>query len=416
MQRNYRRPYYPKRSQKPKLITISAGVILLVLAFYIFLAKTNPLLKPEIIAIDKQSASQAQVNLPWPPYGQSAVGAQGHGVLAVNNNNQTPVPTASIAKVMTALAILKAKPLALGEQGPNVPITEADVNFFDDYSPKDGTVTKVVPGERISQYQAMQAMLIRSSNNMADTLVRWAYGTGENYTTFANNYARELGMKKTHFADSSGFSPQTVSTAEDLVILGEQALKHPVIAEIVAQWEANIPEVGRIQNSNLFLDYEGNGVIGIKTGDTDEAGGVYLGAAKYKLENGQTVTVIVAVMSAPNHFAAQKDAMPLLQATRAGFRTETTLRAGETVGRYTLPTGSKVDVVAKKEVSGLGWGNQLIKPSVTLNEIHAPKQNQDQVGTIRIGSSEISDPVILRGSIPSLSLLWRLKYLVGLIN
>jgi len=73
-------------------------------------------LKPQI-TYQAPAPAASIISLQWPTSGQAAIGAKGYGLLA-NNGAQTPVPTASIAKLITALAVLKVKPLAASEQGP----------------------------------------------------------------------------------------------------------------------------------------------------------------------------------------------------------------------------------------------------------------------------------------------------------
>src|SRR5205807_949217 len=101
-----------------------------------------------------------------------------------------------------------------------------------------------------------------------------------------------MGFSRTVVADASGFSPDTVSTPSELVAIGIAALKNPVIAEIVAQSQAQIPGIpgGIIKNTNLLFGIDG--VIGIKTGTTDEAGHCLLFAARYGAEDGQKVTIV----------------------------------------------------------------------------------------------------------------------------
>src|SRR5207245_1841316 len=116
----------------------------------------------------------------WPAYGQAGIGAAGYGLLSVAGA-QTAAPIASVAKVMTALAVLSQKPLELNQQGPTITITEEDVASYENYVTQGGSVVRVDSGEQISEYQALQAMLIPSANNMAFTLSRWAFGSTDNY-------------------------------------------------------------------------------------------------------------------------------------------------------------------------------------------------------------------------------------------
>ena len=112
--------------------------------------------------------------------------------------------------------------------------------LYDNYASQDGSVVVVSEGEQISEYQALQAMLLPSANNMADTLAVWAYGSMDNYLAYANNLATSLSLKQTHLADASGFSAQTVSSASDLVELAQTAMNDPVLTQIVSQRQADI--------------------------------------------------------------------------------------------------------------------------------------------------------------------------------
>jgi len=121
--------------------------------------------------------------------------------------------------------------------------------------------------------------LLPSANNLADTLAVWAFGSLDEYRTAATALVRSLGMTSTTVGtDASGFSPSTTSTARDLTLLAAAAARHPVVAEIVARDHAVLSGVGTVYNTNSLLGRPG--VVGLKTGTTAEAGGVFLFAAK----------------------------------------------------------------------------------------------------------------------------------------
>ncbi|QBJ96285.1 D-alanyl-D-alanine carboxypeptidase [Rhodococcus sp. ABRD24] len=200
------------------------------------------------------------------------------GTVRVANPGQRPQPTASAAKVITALAVLGKAPLVPGEEGPVLTMTEADSQLYWDYATHGGSVVAVGQGQELTQYEILEAMLLPSANNLADTLAIWAFGSIDGYRSAATQLVRSLGMKATTIGeDASGFSPTTTSTAEDLTRLATAAMREPVIAEIVARPEAVIPGVGPVRNTNWLLGQQG--VVGLKTGTTDAAGGVFLFAA-----------------------------------------------------------------------------------------------------------------------------------------
>src|SRR3990167_8572195 len=105
-----------------------------------------------------QPKTSSAVDLPWQTYGQGAIGAVGQGVFATSGE-QKPVPIASITKIVTALAVLKEKPLKVGEKGPNITITDEDVAIYDEFYSQGGSVTPITKGSQISEYDGLQSML-----------------------------------------------------------------------------------------------------------------------------------------------------------------------------------------------------------------------------------------------------------------
>lgn len=266
------------------------------------------------------SLPKPEVSPQWPHRPQAAIGAVGYGVIADSTNDTKPVPMASLAKVMAAILIIEKDGVSQDNPGNSILFTADDEALYNKYLTMGGVVTLVKAGETMTQSDALKAMLMGSSNNIADSAVIASFGSVEAYLQAANTKTKELGMNNTTYNDVTGFSPQTVSTASDLVLLGEYAMKNPLFEEIVSTWKTTINNgKTELTNTNVFLDFEGNGVLGIKTGLTDEAGGTYMTAARYKTEKGDEVVALAVTLGAKTHFGAQKSAMPLLEAVEQGF-------------------------------------------------------------------------------------------------
>ena len=114
--------------------------------------------------------------LPWPAYGQGAYGVAGGPVLATHGV-QKPVPTASVAKLITVLCVLKKLPLTPTTDGPTITLRKSDVAIYDKYVAEDGSVVPVRAGQRISERTALEAILLPSANNIADSLAIYAFGS-----------------------------------------------------------------------------------------------------------------------------------------------------------------------------------------------------------------------------------------------
>lgn len=207
---------------------------------------------------------------------------------------------ASTAKMMTALVVLEDHPLAPNEPGPVITVTRADVATYFAERNQGESVVPVATGEQLSEYQLLEGLLLPSASNFADLLATWDLGGTPAFVVRMNTRAAALGMSATHYADVSGFSAQSVSVPADLITLARTAMRVPVFAQIVGQAQAGLPVGGVIHNLDTLLGQ--SGVIGIKTGHTDQAGGCFVFAAD--LTVGAVATrVYGAVLGQPNALA-----------------------------------------------------------------------------------------------------------------
>ena len=265
-------------------------------------------------AVETPAAVAAPVEftapVPWPGYGHAAYVVPTTNQAAASDPEDKQVPVASLAKVITALAILKKSPLQEGQHGPAFSYIQQDVAIYEDYVRKNGSVAPIEVGHAISQYQALQAIILISANNIADSQVIRTFGSMEAYIEYANAMVKEFGLTKTVVADASGYSPNTVSTAKEMAQLGHLYMQNPVLRQIALQESANIPVAGKIRNYNAFMNEEG--MVGIKVGDTDQAGKCFI-AANMSTKPGEKASIAV-VLGAENLRKAAEDAKAILLA------------------------------------------------------------------------------------------------------
>jgi len=387
-------------------------VILLLAGSYVTWSLKRPLsdLTPTL-AIPAVQAKVPAGNLTWPAAGQAAVGIPGTTILE-KHGLQNPLPIASAAKVITALAVLEKKPLAPGEQGPVMTVTERDVASYNAYVAADGSVTKVVAGEQLSEYQMLQAIMLPSANNIADSMAIWTFGSLPAYSEFANKYVEKLGLLDTHVgSDASGLAPDTVSTAQDLVKLGEVAMRNPVLKQIVSQQIAALPVVNEVRNVNFLLGTDN--IIGIKTGNTDEAGGVFVGAAQ-KTVNGKQVVIVTTVAGAPSLFAAMKDSQNLIRSAQNNFRPVTIAKDNTLVGTYKVPWGGTVAAETTGSLTTTGWAGSTVTARPELRPIPADTRAGQTVGSVTLPKSGLTDEksvaVKLKNNPAKPSAWWRLTH------
>jgi D-alanyl-D-alanine carboxypeptidase (penicillin-binding protein 5/6) len=232
----------------------------------------------------------------WPAQGQAAVQVGGSQVDA--GPNQRPAAIASVAKVMTAYLVLRDHPLRLGQDGPPITLTDADVADTERRRRQQESVVPIAAGERLTELQALQALLLPSANNIAAVLARWSSGSTERFVARMNAAARSLGMTRTRYTDPSGYDDATVSTAADQVRLVDRAMRLPVFARIVATPSATLPVAGTVRNTNTLLGHDG--FVGVKTGSTAAAGGCFAFRA-VRLVDGEQTTITGVVLGQPGH-------------------------------------------------------------------------------------------------------------------
>ncbi|GAA3610544.1 serine hydrolase [Nonomuraea rosea] len=240
------------------------------------------------------------VSLPWPAEGQSAVEVEGVGSLGVSGGPD-PVPIASVTKVMTAYVILRRHPLRPGDDGPLVTVdrTAAD----ESYARLESTAP-VTEGRRIRLRRLLELMMVPSGNNVARLLARWDSGSQERFVELMNAAAGRLGMAGTTYTGASGNEDSTVSTAADQLKLAKEAMRDPVLREVVAQDATAVPgDARRLPNTNTLLNK--HGVIGIKTGSGTAAGGNLMWASRVR---GRLALGVILGQAAHTNPAAAKAA------------------------------------------------------------------------------------------------------------
>src|SRR4051794_23071132 len=231
----------------------------------------------------------------WPASGQAAFVLTGQSHVQ-SGPNQRPAPIASVAKVMTAYLVLRDHPLRVGRDGPTIALTDADVADTDCRRRQEESVVSVAAGERLTELQALQALLLPSANNIAAVLARWDAGSDDRFVARMNATARWLDMPHTRYTDPSGYEDATVSTAADQVRLVDRAMRLPVFASIVATPSATLPVAGTAHNTNTLLGH--NGFVGVKTGSDRAAGGCFAFRAVRWID-GKRTTITGVVLGQP---------------------------------------------------------------------------------------------------------------------
>jgi len=208
------------------------------------------------------------------------------------------VAIASTVKIVTALVTLLHVDLA-----DEVTIEESDL-----VDPMVHSNMMLMVGDTLTVEQLLQGLLIPSGSDAANALARYV-GTqiGDDpdpdtaialFVDTMNAYVEELGLEHTRFANPTGDDDaDSYSSAHDIAILGAELMANPALAEIAGMSDYSFTSLDQGNTytgvtTNQLLDQ--NGIIGIKTGSTGEAGGCVI-LARETTDGG---TQIIAILGA----------------------------------------------------------------------------------------------------------------------
>jgi D-alanyl-D-alanine carboxypeptidase (penicillin-binding protein 5/6) len=387
------------------------GIVLVLVVFG--LAAWNYLRPiPSVAATGKVAATETIAGvapaLPWPTRGSGAVSVQGLGFIASSGGEQ-PIPAASVTKVMTALVILDDKPLKKDEPGPTITLTDVDVAFYDADVANKESVVEVRAGEQLTEFQALQGLLIPSANNLAETLARWDAGSVQAFVTKMNQKAAALHLAGTKFADTSGANPGSVSTPTDLVQLGIAAMKQEVLVQIVGMGQAQLPVAGIVYNVNRTLGQ--SGIFGIKTGSGLNTGANFLFGASITVD-GHQITVYGCVMGQPTLDVAFASATNLIGALQAALHVRKVLVKNQTIATYITPWGAQSDLVSSVDVDLVAWPGMVLRQRLDSKTIAVDKPIPagTQEGNIHmvLGDYNLDVPLVTADPLFPPGRLWRL--------
>src|SRR6185312_8407003 len=231
-----------------------------------------------------------------------------NGEVLAAHDARARVPIASITKLMTVI-------VALDHLKPDQIVTVSG-----DAAQVGESRIPLVRGERISVRDLLEGALIQSANNAADALASAASNDDvPKFVAWMNERAKRLGLRDTHFVRPDGLdAPGHVSSARDVAVLAQVAMHRRVVRDLVRLRSSPI-EGGRF-TVHTWNDLLGvvPGVVGVKTGHTDDAGWCEVAAVR---RNGFTVYAVI--LGSPTRAQRNDDLQRLLAWGVSQYRTLT---------------------------------------------------------------------------------------------
>ena len=190
---------------------------------------------------------------------------------------------ASLTKIMTCLIALEN-----GNLSDVITVDESALAGLD----QDSSVVGLQVGEQITLENLLYCMMVHSGNDAANVVAEYIAGSVADFVRMMNERAYALGCKDTHFNNPHGLHDEShYTTARDLAIITQAALKSENFCQIVDTAEYVIPESAtgkehKLKTTNLLI-YESTGnslyyprATGVKTGYTSAAGRCLIATAE----------------------------------------------------------------------------------------------------------------------------------------
>ena len=214
-------------------------------------------------------------------------------------NGLKQVPMASTTKIMTAIVVLENS-----ELNDVVTISKKAAGT-------GGSRLGLRTNDKITVHDLLYGLMLKSGNDAAVALAEHVGGGIEEFADMMNKKAKELGLINSHFITPHGLDKEKhYTTAYELACMADYALKIPKFKEIVSSKNYNITINARsnlIGNTNELLGNL-NGVYGVKTGFTNEAGRCLVTACKR-----EDLDIITVVLGADTKKYRTSDSIKLIE-------------------------------------------------------------------------------------------------------
>lgn len=362
-----------------------------------------------------------------PPIVLPATGASAMAVLEDDGAAETvaeagdpaPVPIGGAAKLVTLLVTLDSLPLPAEGAGPAVPIGPADYSDYVRYSAEGSRTVQVSPGEQWTERDVVRAVLLASSNNHADTLVRWAFGGVDAYVDAANTWLAEQGFSATRVADATGLSDDNVGTAAELARVAALVVADPGLSAILAESDAN-PPLGSRSIPDVVARPEDGAVRALTRSFTDGAGLSFVYTAELPAAEGSSDgprTIAGAMLLMPDYETLDPAVAAAVESAASASTPVAVIVEGTRYGMVESAWGADAALVASVTRTDAAWGSAFGEASVTVDEFSTAAAGRE-VGRVVVSTStgELASPLRLDRAIRDPGPIWRLTHPAPLIE
>lgn len=303
------------------------------------------------------------------------------GEILFQKNKDEKLAPASMTKMMSMLLIMEEI-----ESG-NLKWDE-EVTASERASSMGGSQIFLKAGEKMTVTDLLKGVAIASGNDAVVALAERVSGSEEAFVKRMNTRGKDLGLKNTNFVNATGLTADNhYSSAYDMSLIAKELVKHEKVLEFTSTYEDYLRKDTKspfwLVNTNRLVRFK-EGVDGLKTGFTDEAG--YCLTATMKKDSMRLITV---VMKEENTNKRSADTTKMLDYGFNVYMVQTILDEKTTIEKREVELGKKLttEIIPKENITILNKKSDEIKNityKTKIGNITAPVKKGDIVGSIDI--------------------------------
>ncbi len=283
---------------------------------------------------------------------------------------------ASITKVMTLILVFEA--IESGKISYDQQVTASA-----HAAGMGGSDIWLEEGETMTVHEMIKAVVVASANDAAVALAELVSGTEDEFVACMNEKAKALGMNDTVFMNCNGLDEEGhVTSSYDVALMSCELIKHEKIFEYSSIWIDYLRggDTQLVNTNKLLKSY--NGITGLKTGTTSQAGSCMSATAER-----DNLSLVAVVLGCDTGTARFSDAAKLLDYGFANYKIEKLTLPEDCLAPISVKGGmeSQVSVDCKiKENVLLPKGNtsEITSSFTVQEELKAPVDAGAQVGTL----------------------------------
>ena len=224
------------------------------------------------------------------------------GTVLFEKDAHTPLPPASVTKIMTLLLVMEA--LESGRISWDDQVTASETA-----AAKGGSQVYLESGETMTMDEMIKSVAVVSANDCATALAEHVAGSEAAFVELMNSRAAELGMENTHFVNCTGLDDDPdaenhLTTAYDIALMSRELLKHEKIRDYTTIWMDTVRGGAfGLSNTNKLVRFY-SGTTGLKTGYTQAAG--HCLSASAERDGMELIAVVLHCATSGDRFQSAK--------------------------------------------------------------------------------------------------------------